>query len=306
MISSRHLSSARKLNSTPALPLTFAEKTRKGRTSEEIQEHTQQVRQNWNQWKAVIYTQGFLLLLPERLKQSSGYFENASESDATNLSCLVGKGLIEYHKNNYKDALFYFKNCFKYYRRTFPQATYLQGLTYFKLEKTEQAEKCFMYFLKNARSDEDNISGLSALFVVYLKMKKFTLHYIFLINAFQEKGNLFIKSQVEDNNRPDFGQKASSFDRVTQIGNGKTHVDTDDLPLSVSKLSLKDPKISLYLTKHYFYKGEHKRAEKFSAYTLRIITSWHFEKTSEDSRYSSRLSGDQVSGYLHPGKRSTF
>lgn len=221
---------------------------------------------------------GYYFYFLNDFKQAMDYFDNAGESDATNLSCLVGKGLIEYHRKNYKDSLVYLKNCFKFFRRLFPQSAYLLGLIYFKLDKAEQAEKCFQYYLKTVQSEAERVIALSALAVVYLKLKKYSQHYSAIVNAFQNKIHL-----CDDESNGGLGndayKRASSSEANGSHPSSDGHPDTNQAHGgSSTRCHIRDPNVTLYLAEHYFYKGEFAKAEKLAAHTLQIISSWPFEK----------------------------
>lgn len=82
-------------------------------------------------------------------KQSLKYFDNARDIDSGYLLHMLGRGLVEYQRKEYKAALQNFKQVFQLYRHIVPKAAYAMGLCYFNLNRLDMAEKCFSYMIKN-------------------------------------------------------------------------------------------------------------------------------------------------------------
>lgn len=91
---------------------------------------------------------GFYYFYQGDFRQSIKYFDNAKDIDNYYLPQILGRGLVEYNRKDYKAALNNFKQVFQYYRHIVPQAAYIIGLCYFNLNRFELAEKCFLYMIK--------------------------------------------------------------------------------------------------------------------------------------------------------------
>ena len=111
--------------------------------------------------KRTLSLKGFFSYFKGDVKQAHEYFENAKNMDGDYLPYLIGKGLIEYNRKNYRQALLFFKRIFKFYRHVVKKAAYIMGLCYFHLRNYSQAERCFNYSIKHNGLIQSGQMGLA-------------------------------------------------------------------------------------------------------------------------------------------------
>lgn len=125
---------------------------------------------------------GFYFYLTNDFKQANDYFENSKENDAYSLSAHIGKGLIEYQRKNYTEALRHFTSLFATYRKNLLEAAYLMAMCYFQLGRLELCEKSLFYLQKNGFGRQGLVEAF--LGVLYLRQKRYDLAYERLSESF--------------------------------------------------------------------------------------------------------------------------
>lgn len=126
---------------------------------------------------------GFYYFFQGDFKQSVKYFDNARDIDPYYLPHMLGRGLVEYQRKDYKLALGYFKQVFQLYRHIMPKAAYIMGLCYLSLSKLELADKCFNYMNKyNLGNQTENHIAIA---IVRHRSNDADGYYYHLIEAFK-------------------------------------------------------------------------------------------------------------------------
>lgn len=132
---------------------------------------------------------GFYYFFQGDFKQSVKYFDNARDIDPYYLPHILGKGLVEYQRKDYRSALGYFKQVFQFYRHVVPKSAYIMGLCYLNINKLELAEKCFNYMIKhNLGNLSENHAGIA---IIKQKLSDVDGYYQALVGAFRSSSTVY-------------------------------------------------------------------------------------------------------------------
>lgn len=124
---------------------------------------------------------GYYYLYQNDFDKAKDHFDNAYLLNNNSLSYWFGKGLIEYHKNNFKKALENFKIIYQNFRKSFPEVYYLMAVCFFRLKNFSMAEQSLKMLLKKDYSEKGKI--YSALSIIYLIKQQYNEYYEMVQNV---------------------------------------------------------------------------------------------------------------------------